>query len=129
VPDILPDSRLINPKDTVMADVEFGDITIRMELEPIYCVSCAKPNGYVPKDVISFVTWICVPCALKYGGDAEKMQSGDEAFWALVEEEMIARFGRVLTQAELEIAADRGILGSSLEKLELESPYRKILKP
>lgn len=124
---VLPDSRLHDPKATVMVDWPILDgtgRTVRLELEPIYCFNCGKPNGYVPREVMSFVSWLCLPCAEKWGEHANNWQTADEEFWLLVQAEMIARFGRVLDQAELDRLAAQGQLGKALELLDKESPYR-----
>lgn len=123
--DILPDSRLRNPKDCVIVDWPLMDgTTVRLELEPIFCFSCGKPNGYVPREIMSFVSWLCMPCSEKYGELASNWQASDGQFWQDVANEMKDRFGHVLDQRELCILAERGELGSALEKLEKESPYK-----
>lgn len=129
---VLPDSRLRDPKATVMADWPVTVVaadgtettkTIRLELEPVFCINCGKPNGYVPREIMSFVSWLCMPCAETWGEHANNWQTSDQEFWDVVAAEMLDRFGRVLTQKELEQLAERGHLGSALEKLEKESPY------
>lgn len=123
--DILPDSRMKNPRDCVTIDWPLMDgTTVRLELEPIFCFSCGKPNGYVPREIMSFVSWLCMPCSEKYGELAENWVTSDDQFWQDVASEMKDRFGRVLTQRELCILTERGELGSALEKLEKESPYK-----
>ena len=126
--DVLPDSRLSSARETVMADwpVEGPDgttRTIRLELEPIFCINCGKPNGYVPVGIMSWVSFLCVPCSGTWGEAASALYSPDQEFWDAVGAEMVARFGRALTQAELERLAHRGELGRNLELLERESPY------
>jgi hypothetical protein len=124
LPDVLPDSRLQDPKATVMVDWPMGDgTTIRLELEPIYCFNCGKPNGYVPRHVMSFVSWMCQPCSIEWGKLASAHTHADQAFWDKVESEMLARFGKALTQEELAQLADQNRLGRPLELLEKESPY------
>lgn len=123
-PNVLPDSRLHDPKGTVMADWDMGDgTTRRIELEPIFCFSCGTPAGYVPREAMSFVSWLCLPCSEKYGEQAALWQSSDREFWLAVAEEMRVRFGRALTQQELWALAEQGRLGSALELLARESPY------
>ncbi len=126
--DVLPDSRLHDPKATVMADWPClqpdGTLTtVRLELEPIYCLSCGKSAGYVPRDVMSFVSWLCQPCSEKYGEAAALWQSSDQQFWAKVAEAMQERFGRALTQRELWELGEQDRLGRGLELLTRESPY------
>lgn len=125
VNDILPDSRLRDPKATVMVNwATPGGGTVRLELEPIYCFNCGVPNGYVPRAVMSFVSWLCRSCSEKWGEYASNWSVADEAFWSAVGAEMEDRFGRSLTQLELETLAEQGRLGSALEKLGRESPYK-----
>ena len=122
---ILPDSRLKETKAVVLADWPMPDGTaVRMQMEPIYCVNCGRPNGYVPAGVVSWVSWLCLPCAETWGEHANNWRHPDESFWEAVGAEMIERFGRHLTGDEIEIAADQGMLGRALELLERESPYK-----
>lgn len=121
----LPDSRLKDPRGVVRADWTMPDgRTVRLNMEPIFCINCGKPAGYVPQEVMSFVSWLCEPCAEKWGEHASGWATADAAFWALVAAEMKDRFGHVLTQAELTALAEQGRLGTALEKLDRESPYR-----
>src|SRR4051812_40234734 len=100
--DVLPDSRLSSSRGEVLADWPLPNgKTMRLTLQPIYCFNCGKPNGYVPKETVSFVSWLCLPCAEKYGEQAALWQSSDQEFWRAVGEEMRVRFGRALTQQEL----------------------------
>lgn len=122
---ILPDSRLQGSIGNVMADWPDGNGgTTRLELQPIYCFNCGRPNGYVPVGIMSFVSWLCTPCAEKWGHDASLHTCPDQEFWDKVHEEMMARFGRALTERELSALAEHGKLGRGLELLDRESPYR-----
>jgi hypothetical protein len=127
--DVLPDSRLKDRRETVVADWKvcagLETKTIRMELEPIFCFNCGKPNGYVPVDIMSFVSWLCEACSEAWGNEASLHTHSDQAFWDKVGEEMLTKFGRSLTQAELWQLAQQGRLGRGLELLERESPYRR----
>lgn len=133
---VLPDSRMKDPKGTVVADWPiyepdgFGGIktrTIRLEMEPIFCFNCGKPNGYVPVGLMSFVSWMCDYCAEAWGGTALLHNHADQEFWDKVEAEMVRVYGHALTQAELEkLAGSAGGLSRGLELLERESPYRKM---
>ena len=127
--DVLPDSRLASAVGEVMADWpitdEFGNRkVIRLCLQPIFCFNCGKPNGYVPVGIMAWVSWLCPPCAEKWSPEASALMAPDDEFWRAVAEEMQTRFGHVLSQAELERLAEQGRLGSALEKLDRESPYR-----
>ena len=123
-PDLLPDSRLKDRNfGAVMADFDVpGAGTVRLEMIPIFC-QCGKLYGYVPKDNTSFVCWLCQTCFEKYGQAAGTCAVPDDAFNEHVAEEILARFGRPLTDAELSAAAAQGKLGRALELLEKESPY------
>lgn len=121
---ILPDSRLADPKGTVMVDWQNTDGTfIRLELEPIYCFNCGKSNGYVPRDIMSFVSWLCMSCSEKWGEYADSWIVSDEIFWNDVAVEMLTRFGHILTHEELWSLGEQGRLGTALELLTRESPY------
>lgn len=125
VANILPDSRLKDPKATVMVDWPLADgSSVRLELEPIYCFNCGVPNGYVPRHLMSFVSWLCGKCSQDFGELAENWRVADQDFWDTVAAEMLDRFGRVLSQQELEALAAQGRLGTLLEKLDNESPYK-----
>lgn len=128
---VLPDSRLKDAKETVMGDWELPDpITglmkkVRLEFEPIFCINCGKPNGYVPMHIgMATVTWFCKPCSEKWGMMANDWMLADQVFWQIVAGEMLDRFGRALTQDEINVLAEQGRLGTALEKLDRESPYR-----
>lgn len=125
MPDVLPDSRLKDPKATVMADWTLSNgHTIRLELEPIYCFNCGVPTGYVPRYIMSFVSWMCAKCSEAYGTLAANWKSSDEEFWAKVHSECLDKFGQGLTQQDLAILGDQGRLGPALEALARESPYK-----
>jgi hypothetical protein len=98
--------------------------TVRLELEPIFCFNCGAPNGYVPRGIMSFVSWLCEKCSLTWGELASLHKHADQDFWDKVTFELNSRFGRSLTQQEISMLAERGKLGSALEKLEKESPYK-----
>ncbi len=127
--DTLPDSRLRDPKATVMVDWPDGNGgSVRLELEPIYCFNCGKPNGYVPRAIMSFVSWLCEGCSETWGKTANLHQRPDQEFWDKVGEEMLTRYGRALTQEELWRLAHHGSLSPGLQLLERESPYKGGLK-
>lgn len=124
-PDILPDSRLQDRNfGAVMGDFELPNgQTVRLEMTPVFCASCGTLYGYVPRDNTNFVCWLCRPCFEKYGETASLCTVPEDEFNQLVAEEMVARFGRPLTDAELSAAAEQGKLGRALELLDRESPY------
>jgi hypothetical protein len=121
----LPSSTLREAKGHVMADWNMTDgSVVRLELEPIYCFNCGKPNGYIPTGLMSWVSWLCQKCSQTYGAEADKLACPDEQFWNDVAWEMYARWGRYLTHEELWALGHQGKLGQSLELLERESPFR-----
>lgn len=127
VPHLFPDSRLAEGDSTLgsqIVDWEMPDGSItRLEVVPIFCGSCGKPYGFVPKDNCAFVCWLCRPCHEKYGVIAGTYAQPDDEFCKAVEHEMIEKFGRALTEAEIGALAEKGELGRPLELLEKESPY------
>lgn len=142
--EVLPDSRLKNPKATIMVDWSYWEIigapfwngrewvprrrwrTIKLELEPIYCYRCGKPNGYTPKDLMSFVSWMCARCSIEHGKEDALHNHQDHEFWEKVRQEMILKYGRSLTQEELDNLAHQDRLPNALKLLERESPYRRM---
>lgn len=132
--DILPDSRLLGGDSTlnsVMGDWQLPDGSIvRIEVVPTYCGSCGLASGqYVPKDNTVFTFCLCRPCYEKYGEIAGTMVSSVEEFNRAVEAEMMEKFGRALTDLELFQLLEQGQLGSALEKLNKESPYKVWKQP
>jgi hypothetical protein len=97
---------------------------VRLEAQPIFCANCGKLFGYVPKDNCSFACWLCDPCFEVYGPPPDTWVSSDHAFREKLQQEMIAKYGRVLTGDEVRVLASRGELGS-LELLLRESPYKE----
>ena len=128
---VLPDSRLRDSDygnvvaDWLTLDAQGQPHRIRLTLQPIFCFSCGKPQGYVPRDVVSWVCWMCQPCSEKCGDAAALCPHPDSQFWRDVAAEMVARFGHALTMEETNALAEQGRLGRALELLERESPYRK----
>lgn len=121
---VLPDSRLHDPKGTVMVDWPLtGGGTVRLEAEMIYCANCGKEYGYVPRENTDFACYLCNQCVERWGLLANTYAVPDDDFCAAVAAEMEARFGRHLTEAELIVAAEQGNLGTALEKLARESPF------
>lgn len=121
---ILPDSRLVNETlGSQMVDWEFGGKTVRIEVVPIFCANCGKAYGFVPKENTAFVCWMCRPCYERLGVVQGTYATPDEEFCKNVENEMLDRFGRALTDAELFALSEKNELGTALEKLAKESPY------
>jgi hypothetical protein len=130
---ILPDSRLKEKKGSIRVDWQTRNVytgqleTIRLSLEPIYCISCGKSAGMVPEDIISWCSWLCDKCSDQWGNQASLHKCPDSVFWQRVKEEMLERYGRELTQAELNYLADQNKLSIGLQLLERESPYKQMV--
>lgn len=141
--DTLPDSRVKNPTDTKMVTWEFDEIeqTIenglplfrrvvrkhRFEMERVFCAECSKEKGWIPRGIFSWFCILCDSCSETKGLDYAKCDKPDQEFWDKVTEEMQARFGRGLTQHELNRLAERSELGRLLELLNRESPHRSMI--
>jgi hypothetical protein len=135
---ILPDSRVKNPTGTVMAEWEFEQVERiavapffhvvrrkhRMEMEKIFCPECGKQKGWIPSGIFSWVCFLCDACAAEKGEKYAECKTPDHEFWAAVGNEMQARFGRALSEQELNQLAERAELGRLLELLNRESPLR-----
>lgn len=122
---VLPDSRLRDQTlGSQMVDWPLpGGGTVRVEAVHIFCMNCGKLYGWVPKDNCAFTGWMCRKCHEAYGDAAGQFAMPDDEFARNVAAEMEAKFGRVLTDAEIVYFKGRGELGTALELLEKESPY------
>lgn len=124
---ILPDSRLVAPKNTEMVDFKLPNgSTLRLEVEPIFCANCGKPQGGVPVGLMTSVFALCQPCSEVHGANLNGWVTTDEQFWAAVAMEMEIKYGHILSQAELDATAEIGGLSRPLQLLDAESPYRKM---
>lgn len=120
---VLPDSRLRESRGNVMVDWPLDGGSVRLELEPIFCFNCGTPSGHVPVGLMSFVSWMCHPCSVQWGTAAKAHNTADQAFWDKVYECMMTKYGRALTEHELNTLANGNNLGQ-LAVLERESPYK-----
>ncbi len=126
VADVLPDSRLkLNPSHgCIMGDWQMlGGSTVRIELQPIFCVSCGKLWGYVPKENTVHVTHICNKCFRNDPNVFDGMVASDDQFMNDVQHEMQSRFGHDLTDQEVFDLLQGNNLGNALNSLILDSPY------
>jgi hypothetical protein len=126
VADLLPDSRLTQRPDLGATVVDWqmpGGGSVRVEVVPIYCAACGKMYGYVPRENTAFAFYLCRKCSENWSPLPGTFVQPDDDFCRAVAEEMVARFGRPLTDAELAAAAGAGGLGRALELLAKESPY------
>lgn len=125
---ILPDSRLKSSVGEVVGDwVNNKGDKVRICFQPIHCFNCGKNTGYVPKEITTFVSWLCDDCSQKWGQDADLHDCPDSVFWEHVANEMMDRYGRVLTQQEIWEVTHKNELSSGLQLLERESPYRRMV--
>jgi hypothetical protein len=102
--------------------------TTRIECATVYCANCGKACLLVPRDNTSFMCYLCNPCFDKYGAIAGTYAVPDDEFNQAVSHELAQKakslgLQRPLTVEDIAVLADRGELGSALEKLEKESPY------
>lgn len=96
--------------------------TVIVEMIPIHCPNCGKEIGYAPKTMTT-VSFLCRKCYTTWGKQVGNMVSPEEEFNQAVAEEMIAKFGKHLSDGEITVLKDRGELGKELSLLEKESPY------
>lgn len=94
---ILPDSRPRHQKKEV-----YGELAglQAMTWTPVFCANCGVPYGKVPVHM-DFVCWLCDPCADKWGTQYGLAMMPNEVFMAKAKEEMLERYGRVLTEEEV----------------------------
>jgi hypothetical protein len=123
---ILPDSRAQNVTfGSQMVDWPLpSGKTVRLEAVMVYCANCCKPFGYVPKENTTFACYICNQCFEKNGLIPGTFAQPDEQFCQDVAYECEQRFGHTPTEVEVFAAAEQGLLGTALEKLSKDSPYR-----
>jgi hypothetical protein len=102
MPDILPDSRTrARAKGRVGAKPGPGGYWI-----PVFCAICGVPYGHVPEENCSFACWLCNECSDTHGAIFGMMLMPDEVFWKKVEEAQLEKYGRVLTEPELNQVAE-----------------------
>lgn len=94
--ELLPDSRLKRPVNTVMIS--------GMSWMPIFCINCGSAGGLVPEHFCTFAHYQCDPCFEKYplipGTHVEPMV----VFWEKVKQAQLEMYGRELTPYELQEA-------------------------
>jgi hypothetical protein len=124
--DVLPDSRLKDPNQgAVMADFTLpSGQTVRLQMSPVFCANCGADGGYVPTENMTFAFYICQKCHDSCGAIAGTLAVPDEEFRRTVAYEMEERFGKALTAEEIHLAVETGRLGTALDALLRESPYR-----
>jgi ribosomal protein S14 len=129
--DIAPDSRLQDRnKCTRMGFWDLPDGSqVWIEQSPVYCPSCGKFYGWVPKDNTTFSFWLCRQCFEDYGAIAGTLVSSDEDFCRNVEYEMMNKFGGALTDLQFFKLSEHDDLGTALTKLAKESPYKVYRQP
>jgi hypothetical protein len=111
----LPDSRL---------QVERGGVpSVDGWQVPIFCANCGAPGGYVPSFNMTFTFYLCEKCYEKNGVPPGVWVTPDTVFWDRLNAEMMARYGRILTQEELRKLEENG--WGPLAALVRDSPYGK----
>lgn len=117
-PDVLPNSRMRNPKSEVQGYFpNFG----RINYVQIFCANCGADGGYVPVDSCDFAFYLCDAqqnnCAAKWQPLANTCLIPDEVFWRKVKLAQFEHFGRELTAAEIiEALKDENHILSKLAK-------------
>lgn len=112
--DLLPDSRARETRGRVFTA---GGVMI-----PVYCANCGTDGGLVPEHGMTFVFYLCTPCAKTHGPIAGMMMMPDEVFFERLKQEQLASFGRYLTEQELTavVEADASPLATLLNERRKE---------
>lgn len=92
MPEILPDSRARETKGRIFVA---GGAWV-----PVFCANCGKEGGRCPEENMTFICWICPPCAQTYGEIAGTLFMPDQVFWEEVKQAQIEKYGRLLTAEE-----------------------------
>lgn len=107
--DILPDSRLKRPVNTVM---RHGILWM-----PIFCANCGADGGLVPEENCTFAFYQCDPCNLKYPTIPGTHVEPDSVFWEKVKQAQLEKYGRELSPNEIiEALKDENNILSKLAK-------------
>ena len=106
--DLLPDSRMTDRRQFVP-----GPYGAQV---PIFCANCGTDGGWVPEENMTFVFYLCRPCAETYGEIAGMTMTPDEIFFERVKQEQLEAHGRFLSEQELHdvVAADASPLATLL---------------
>lgn len=97
MPDILPDCRLQNTKDSRRIVTQLGVLN----WVQIFCANCGADGGRVPEENMTFAFYLCTPCAEKWSPLAGTMIEPDAVFWQKVKDAQIEKYGRELTAPEV----------------------------
>lgn len=92
-PNVLPDSRLKNPKNFYQH--------IGLNWVPVFCANCGAEGGFVPEENCNFAFYLCDPCATKLGPITNTYMEPDAVFWQKVKAAQMEKFGRELTEPEI----------------------------
>lgn len=99
--DILPDSRLREPKDVKRFQQPNRTIS---NWVPIFCANCGADGGRVPVENCNFAFYLCNKCVESWGTVAGTHCMPDDVFWAKVREEQEEKYKRELTPFEIDEA-------------------------
>ncbi len=111
--DILPTSRLKEPKNTVKA----AYANMGLEWVPIFCANCGKDGGLVLDGDYKFAFYLCESCAEKWSPLVGTYMEPDAVFWEKVKQAQIEKYGRELTPGEtLEALNDSNSIISKLAR-------------
>lgn len=112
-PDILPDSRLTQPKNVQRVVNKLGSLN----WVPIFCANCGKDGGLVPEENMDFCCYLCDPCAEKLAPVLGDYIVPDQVFYAKVKAAQIEKYGRELAPPEvIQALQDKNSVLSRLSK-------------
>jgi hypothetical protein len=122
---VLPDSRLADKNARSEQGLwECADGTrVRVEAIPAYCVSCGKWLSKVPKDTTVHIALICRKCYDRDPACFAGMVGSEEEFNRKLEDEMLSKYGRYLSDVELLQLYEDQNLSVGLQMLLRETPY------
>jgi hypothetical protein len=92
-------------------------------MEMAYCFMCGKAYAWIPKENTVSVHAICNRCYRTFGTIEGCHVATDEQFRQDVGNELLARYGRALTDDELYNEVRDHNLGPALEALLRDSPF------
>lgn len=92
-PDILPNSVPHERKNIVFR----GGVP----WVPIFCANCGVDGGWIPEEACDFASYLCDPCAIKWGPSSTEYLMPDEVFWEKVKQAQLEKYGRELSAEEV----------------------------
>jgi hypothetical protein len=108
----LPDSRCAHTKNVIRVGA--------LNWVPIFCANCGADGGIVPEESITFVFYLCDPCAQRNGQIDGMYMEPDAIFFEKVRQAQIEKYGRELTAGELVVELEDE--SSIMSKLAKDGP-------